>query len=246
MDGEMNNAPTGDTIPQGSPANVTPPVLVPKSPESGWWGTLITILVIIIILALVGGGYYYFFFRDGSQVARNEGENEATLPPPGAEITPPPAPKALEGTAPPSKSVTNTDDWLRYQNSQYGFEIKYPPEWAAEANLGEASKFVYLSPTSAVAGGVKPAVVIELYPNQPTLAAVLKNFDYLKGEYRDITVDGLPAKEITATDQNAREVIVVVFAKGSVGYSLTAGGFGGTGAVFETSKKILSTFAFLD
>ena len=242
MDGEMNNAPGEGTTPQNLLSGSIVPAPRPQSPK---WRNPITVIVIIVILALIGGGYYYFFFKDGSRVTREGGEEKASnmqaAPPP-----PPPAPKASEGTAPPPKPVISTENWLRYQNSQYGFEIKYPPEWAAEASFGKENEFVYLGPTVAGAGSINPAVAVDLYPGEGTLQGILKKFDYLKGEYRDITVDSVPAKEITVIDQNAREVIVVVFARGGIGYSLTAGGFGGTYAAFETSKKILSTFAFLE
>lgn len=234
---ETNNDAGGGEAP-GSAASS------PKTPQARTW---IAALVILVVLALIGGGYYYFFFKDGSRLARKNGENgldeKSTSTPP---TLPPPRPQGTSATPPPPRPVVRTDNWLRYQNSQYGFEIHYPPEWAAEASFGEVSKFVYLNPTGAAVGVARPAVAVELYPGEGTLQGVLKNFDYLKGEYRDIRVDGVPAKEITAMDQNTREVVVVVFAKNGVGYSLTAGGFGGTSAMFEVARKILSTFAFLD
>lgn len=233
---ETNNATDSE-----APGNAADGLKVPRK------GNLIVALAVLFVLALISGGYYYFFFKDSSRIVGETGGNASDEKSDGKQAAlPPPAPQGASGNPPALKPVMSTDNWLRFQNSQYGFAIQYPPEWAAEESFGELSKFVYLNPTKAEAGSVRPAVAVELYPDRRTLSEMLKNFDYLRGEWRDITVDGVPAKEITVMDQNAQEVVVVVFAKNSVGYSLTAGGFGGGSAGFEISKKILSTFAFLD
>lgn len=72
------------------------------------------VLVIIIVAAIAIGGYFVL-------TRRQNPITQQTTPPPAATQNP-------TSQQPSPAPVNETSNWKTYQNSKYGFELKYPPE----------------------------------------------------------------------------------------------------------------------
>ena len=74
-----------------------------------------SIIIVIIILALGVGGWYVY------------SQNQAVNPPVGDN--------GMVGNSDIDTSDVAQEGWQTYRNEEYGFEIKYPPNWIAGGML---------------------------------------------------------------------------------------------------------------
>ena len=191
------------------------------------FGTVASILVVLAIL-VIGGGAYYLGNKNSTP---SKTENSQT----GSSNLPEVKNQGLETNLP--------SDWKTYRNDTYGFSIKYPSDWlASKGSWSEDGGFFYVGFGTSMTADSKPLATLKVYPNQTTLDKFVKYFDYLNGNWKDITLNNVAAKEIVSVGQNSKQIILVASVKNSYGYELASTAFGDN---IDTVKKMSSTFKFL-
>lgn len=164
-------------------------------------------------------------------------------------ITQPPS-AVSEYPFPSSTLEDETQKWKIYQNNQYGFTIKYPPEWIHTAYFSEQGGFFYIAFGLARTIDSEPLIVMRIYPHQTTLEKFMRYFIgsfeyYVKDDFKSTLVDNVPAKEVISLTQNSQPFILVVFVKEGYGYEFETTGFGEGEKTINTARKMLSTFKFI-
>ncbi|MBI3589546.1 MAG: hypothetical protein HY093_04025 [Candidatus Liptonbacteria bacterium] len=194
-----------------------------------WRGGFALVPAILVVLAVlvIGAGAYYFATKtkQPTPASTNQEPQASNLPAP-------------ENTA--SNEISN---WKTYRNDTYGFSIKYPSDWlASKGSWSEDGGFFYVGFGTSMTADSKPLATLEVYPNQTTLDKFVKYFDYLNGNWKDITLNNVAAKEIVSVGQNSKQIILVASVKNSYGYELASTAFGDN---VDTVRKMSSTFEFI-
>ncbi|MSU54891.1 MAG: hypothetical protein EXS48_03635 [Candidatus Staskawiczbacteria bacterium] len=103
---------------------------------------IVLILAIIFVVALIGAGAYFYFM--GANTTQNK----------VADISP-----IVEET----NNIMS--DWKTYSSAEYGFEIKYPPEWKFDANAqGEPRFSFYKEGVAPLMGGHANVTQVSIFP----------------------------------------------------------------------------------
>jgi hypothetical protein len=107
---------------------------------------IIKILLITLIAALLIGGGYIFWqnnaLRNEIETLKSQNQNLVLLS----------SQKSVKATT--SSQEISTNDWLTYRNENYGYEIQYPKDWKAGADIeGSDGGDVYVNESAATIGG---------------------------------------------------------------------------------------------
>jgi len=195
---------------------------------------VVSIIVVLAVLVIGGGAYYLSTKNSIPPETTNQPESGGNLPTSenqNQNINPQPEPQS------------ETSNWKTYRNDTYGFDIRYPSDWlASKGSWSEDGGFFYVGFGTTMATDSKPLATLKVYPNQTTLDKFVKYFDYINGNWKDITLNNVAAKEIVSVGQNSKQIILVASVKNSYGYELASTAFGDN---IDTVKKMSSTFKFL-
>ncbi len=180
-----------------------------------------TELALFLTMALVATIGYVVFSRESNDSVPHTQSTDAT----------------------PVSQVASSDeiaDWTIYRNDTYGFEVKYPSEWASKGYWSENGDFFYVAFGTPGSIDSKPLTTLRVYPNQTTLDTFIKYFDY--GMWEDTMLGSVTAKEMIAVGQNSKQFILIASVKDSFGYELSSTIFGDN---IDTVRKMSSTFMSL-
>jgi hypothetical protein len=134
------------------------------------------------------------------QVSIDMGNSEpeaASLP--AATNTPMPAPTETQEPAAP-------DGWLTYQNTQYGFEISYPPEFQVLEDEDSLSGW----PNAVVLfynGGQSYDIAIQVWDNQADLDANFPN----EARMQTVSANGKIISLFDVTQEPENAVVIATF-----------------------------------
>lgn len=139
-------------------------------------------------------------------------------------------------------SINETASWKTYKSDTYNFEVKYPTAWTSNGYWSENGGFFYVGFGDENTIGTKPPAMLRIYPNQNSIDT-FKDKVYFQGNWKNITLGGLPAFEAVGMDQTTkRQFIVIVSIRGPYGYELESTVFDDT---VDIVKTMGSTFKFL-
>lgn len=196
-------------------------------------GFIAPLLLALIALLLIGGGAYVY--------TQKKQEN----PPMTGNVTLPQATSTTRTTKQANSttqtSSSQTTDWKTYTNNQYGFSIKYPATWVAHGYWSENGGFFYIGFGDENAIRTKPSAMLRIYTNQSSINT-FKDKVYFQGNWKNITLGGLPAFEIVDVAQTTKnQFLVIVSIKDSHRYELESTVFDDTVDIVRTMS---STFKF--
>ena len=116
---------------------------------------------------------------------------------PTAPSIPPPDPVFYEGTPTPEATESaDNSNWKTYENSTYGFSVKYPGNWIIredtnpEGMVAGAKETLTLEITSSEFG---TGTWVEIAPGSNT-HSTQGEFDFSESPVKNITIGGIPAK----------------------------------------------------
>ncbi|MEK7180811.1 MAG: hypothetical protein AAB738_00555 [Patescibacteria group bacterium] len=151
-----------------------------------------------------------------------------------------------------SQTTSDISDWQTYRNDKYGFEIKYPKELIGPTDpnqgISDGGTFYFALKEGDGVYGVS-RIYFQINPNGardcPTIEDCLSGFNWIKnGTLKDVTVDGLPAKEYASLTPSGKEFILVFFKKGNDLYEFGNNGESNGKESVTLALQILSTFKF--
>jgi len=127
----------------------------------------------------------------------NSGPVATSLP--AATNTPMPLPTETQKTAAP-------DDWLTYQNTQYGFEISYPPEYQVLEDSDSLSGW----PNAVVLfynGGQSYDIAIQVWDSQADLDANFPN----EARIQTVSANGKTVSLFDVTQEPENAAVIATF-----------------------------------
>lgn len=186
--------------PQEQPKEPFEGVVIAEKPQKDWTTIiLLSLLGLLVLSGAIYGGYWYAKESSKLKVQSPKSETQEQIP------TPSPA----EQLTPTSSIEEQTKDWKIYTNTEYGYLIKYLPNWKVGIEYGDPEALIlhgieFLGPNSVL-------VWIEVWRN-PSRFSLLEWFDevptehpdYKPGTFRgaplpqelDSMVAGLPAVQV--------------------------------------------------
>ena len=167
---------------------------------------LVIILSVVILGGVVGGAWYYTKSQNSNNKSqtnpKSQNSNTASVIPTEAEES------LTDETGADTTTHDPTADWKTYENTKYGYTIKYPKEWyAIDKLIGGISFFEYLSIDSTFyemkEAGYQPGkVFVKIYPkisgSNYTIKKVIET--YSSGDNYStsvITINGIVMNKIT-------------------------------------------------
>ena len=103
-------------------------------------------------------------------------------------------PTKQQPALPQQSKEIDTSDWLTYRSEEYGFEVKYPFDWAASTAQnpgGLYREFVEFGPAESIQSGGVVAVAVCNQTQAEYLENIAREFD--KIEEKDAALGGLMA-----------------------------------------------------
>lgn len=191
---------------------------------------LILVIIIVAVLAVAGGGY--LLLKKEKQTLSEQGsveetsdakEQEGIMQKDAQEKIPTPPDKP----SPPSKPTTSVSEksdalrnWQVYQNQEYGFQIKYPPNYIKEDKKGLNQIFIIFGPKEEGKG--RPlSIIVVTDPN--------KSYEEALEEFRKDIGSKLQERPRNVAGINGREfkgegiIFVIIPHKGRpLGFSTAA------------------------
>jgi len=182
--------------------------------------TLIGIIAVIIVAIICGGGFLAWKYY--SELEEKEGAETLEIE------------TLKDETADLSAEVLTEEDWETYRNEEYGFEMKYPNNWYIVNDNCANKDYIFISV------GISDEQVLNQYECS-YLAIDVVNENWIIGtrDFKDIKIGEIDGKMDSLTclggclilDKNHSNFVIRV-SKNPLEDEIT--------------KKILSTFKFLD
>ena len=138
-----------------------------------------------------------------------------------------------------------TADWQAYTNEEYGFEVRYPENWATDKISQERSVIFYKSNAPKdFYGNIVPVIIIEVKDNTQQLPVnqwIENNKGNLVSKEGSEMVDGIEGSKII--EKGIVDYLVVYTGKDRIMYRISIPKDSEYLAVFN---QILSTFKFIE
>jgi hypothetical protein len=240
--------PLQEQFPRYTPPTPQPETspLVPSIPQKGKTSKGLIFVLIILLLALGGAtgllGYQNYQLKQQIQQLQT--------------ITPTPTP-AVEPTLPPTPTPTPdlTADWKIYTNQNYNYEVKWPPELAADEKGKVDDQIIDLTYFILPERPGATASISVLAESYESVISRLESewwggTEESPNQVGETTVAGINAKKVTGTQAaTGYELYEVIFPRGNITYRISL--YIGPkeeelGLNEETFNLILSSFKFLD
>ena len=152
-------------------------------------GFSLIIVLLVVGGVLIGAGIWYY---------------EVNKHAPPSNMTATGSSSSNDQTVASTSSAIGTSGWRTYQNAQYGFQIKYPPDWTMDPPdfAPAASNFNFLSP---IVNGWQMSFDVQAIPTSGLKANTLDGYvDEIRApdsrllKKEDVSINGYPAvREVT-------------------------------------------------
>jgi hypothetical protein len=122
-----------EVSPQPSLEKPDTPSQPQESKGISWKKILVSVGVIAVVVGIIAGGLYWYFVL-------NEEETSTT------ETTKATTPSAKKATPSAEKEKDETADWKNYSHEEFGYKLKYPPNWILDEEIKEGCGTVFWAP----------------------------------------------------------------------------------------------------
>jgi len=126
---EPNNEPESKPVESAEPIEPARPITISKQKNKFNYFTVLLILLAVVILGVAALGYYQYKSDDGLNLFGKKygGESAATT---------------TANTETPATTTTDeTADWKTYENTIYGYSVKYPKDWVVNSTKAVGVSF---------------------------------------------------------------------------------------------------------
>ncbi len=200
-----------------------------KNREKNGFSTL-GIIIIIAAGLLIGGGFFAYQYQKIPKVKEYiPAASEQSAP----TKSPQPSPDTID--------TIDTSTWKTYRNEEYGFEVKYPKNWASQEITGlthgerEIFNIGFGEKRNDIALGV---LIVSL--DDLDIIPILDQETFRVEQKNDIIVAGIPSKKYTAINIFTQDVCAAVISNQyDRTYAITSC------PVEQEFDSFLSTFKFI-
>ncbi len=227
---QQPNIPQEPQQPQPSPQPTPQPTIQPGIPQKQGLPTWIIIVIVVGAIVVLAGASYGAYWYFASQSTEPSPTDQGGI---------------IPGQLPSGELDDETADWQAYTNEEYGFEVRYPENWATDKISQERSVIFYKSNAPKdFYGNIVPVIIIEVKDNTQQLPVnqwIENNKGNLVSKEGSEMVDGIEGSKII--EKGIVDYLVVYTGKDRIMYRISIPKDSEYLAVFN---QILSTFKFIE
>ena len=184
------------------------------------------ILTIVMIMAVSGCNK-----KTVNEVKNNDIDNKASTT---GEVKTDVKDAEITEEAPEITSDIDTSDWKTYRNEEYGFEVKYPIEWAIDKDKTNNSEVVFVMKDVPGRESIKVEKNADYTSYENLKISKLNEFKKYFVSSKEIIIDGEKALVIDTSEMRGR---MIYFLHNDLFFEVVTGG--------RMEKLALPSFRFL-